>query len=357
MDGMLKVLAFAIGCSFLVVPSFSQTPIDLSRNVYTFTGEPTSAPKVDFSLLEEPKINVIANECIHGATRDQLNHLNFENLDTLLQRMVSGNLIANKNGILYLTFPVILGETRLQLDALVDKKAAALVPQVEVILDQIYTAVPNNRGIAFHLLWSRVMDRMWYETWKMEGRPGKGPPFVNWAIFPESAFTVGTSSWDGAIGGGSNAVTWSHRSICSSFHLGSHQQELLSGGWGYSVDPATVGDLQPLGIFDPKGDFTGFAYHDDDSLGLQLKRQVREYATLVKNSYDYEALSKKWGIPVDALWTVIHHETAYAILRKLSASGKLTVPQPLLGLGDRTECRAVLSVRLVDPPSRGAVTR
>lgn len=152
------------------------------------------------------------------------------------------------------------------------------------------------------------------------------------------------------IGGGSNAKSWSHQSICGSFHPSEFQSEILIGAWGNRVSGANLEVLQRVGIFDEAGTFTGFAYHRGDSLDKLLDQLTDEYAAIVANAYDYVRLSKQYRIPVPELWLAIQHETAYAILTELARSGKLVVPEPLMGKGDTRLCRSVISIRLVNPP-------
>jgi hypothetical protein len=347
----MKRAVLLLALSVLIHPTFGQAIVDLSRNVYSFTGEPAGRPDADLDLLEESEINAIANLCIAGATHSQLAQLGFTDLDDRLQQMIRTNLVHEKNGLFLLTFAVFHGKNRDQLQSIVDKRPREVAPDLAKMLDEIYVAVPKNREMAFHLLWSRVMDQMWYEVWKNEKRPGKGPPFTVWAIFPESPYSVGTASYDGVLGGGSNAKTWSHRTICGGFHAGDHQEELLAGGWGARVDPKSVVDLQALGLFDQDGRFTGFAYHAEDEVGRLVSRLKSEYASLVSDAYDYDSLSKQWGVSADVLWVVIQHETAYAILCEFVESGRLLAPGVLEGRGDRKNCKQVISLKLVNPPS------
>ena len=346
---MLKaaILITVISASAICV---GQPEINLGQNLYAFSGEPNARRQVDDSLLFDSDNNRIANACINGAHRSELTRLKIPDLDSRLQKMQTGNLLSSKHGVYVLTIPVLAGKDRSKLSDQVSRAAKRMAPRVAVMLDQIRTATPGHEDMAFHLLWSRAMDRMWYRTWQREGRPGKGPPFARWIIFPPHPLTVGTVSYDGVIGGGSNAKSWSHPSICGSFHTSEFQLEILRGAWGQRVPVANIKPLQSVGVFDEAGTFTGFAYHRGDALDLLLDRLTDEYATVVTNAYDYARLSKAYRIPVEELWLAIQHETAYAILAELVRSGKLAIPEPLEGKGDTRLCRSVISIRLVNPP-------
>jgi hypothetical protein len=108
--------------------------------------------------------------------------------------------------------------------------------------------------------------------------------------------------------------------------------------------------LESVGLFDNRGAFTGFSYHRDDPVDKLLDTLVRDYAGLVANAYPYKQLSRSLGVTEDALWVVMQHETAYAILRNLTETGQLTIPYPLKGNGSTGDCRSAISIRLVDPP-------
>lgn len=348
MRRLVLVIGFVLGA----LPALGQSAvIDLLRNVSTFTGEPSGRPEANLELLQSSGNNLIANACIEGASVTQLEKLKIPDLKQRLQVLTEGHVLKLAEGIYTLSFPVISGHVRVELGRIAHKKAASLAPAVAVMLGQLRDAVPANQAVVFHLLWSRVMDRMWYRTWKLEGRPGTGPPFVRWVIYPEDRFAFGTASYDGVLGGGSNAISWNRKSICGGFHPGSYQEELLRGAWGERVSVSEIKPLQSLGLFNSNGTFEGFAYHANGALDRLLTELTNRYAKLVSNAYDYRTLSKKWGIPVNELWIAMQHETAYAILGDLVESGKLTIPAPLRGIGDRSECRQIISLRLVNPPA------
>ena len=343
-------LVLLIGFVLVAVPALGQSVvIDLLQNVNTFTGEPGGRPQANLELLQSSENNLIANACIEGASLRRLEKLEIPDLKQRLQVLTDGHVLTLAEGIYTLSFPVISGQARVEFEGVVHEKAATLAPSVGVMIGQIRDALPANQDVVFHLLWSRVMDRMWYRTWQLEGRPGTGPPFVRWVIYPEDRFAFGTASYGGVLGGGSNAISWDRKSICGGFHPGSYQEVLLRGAWGEKVRVSGLKTLQSFGLFNSNGTFEGFAYHANGPLDRLLTELTDRYAKLVSNAYDYGTLSKKWRIPVNNLWIAMQHETAYAILGDLVESRKLTIPAPLRGKGDRNECRQIISLRLVTP--------
>ena len=219
-----------------------------------------------------------------------------------------------------------------------------LAPDVARIADELRRAVPTHPEMVFHLLWSRVMDEMWCTTWRMEGRPNC-PPRTDWVIYPHSRFEVGTNYWEADY-----AITWNRRAECPMNDAVSHARLLLlKAAWGQAAAGPALPALRSVGLLNDVGRFRGFAYHAHGSLDTLVDRLTREYAAMVTRAYDYDSLSRKLGIPVDQLWVVLLHETAYAVFENLAASGSLAPPAVLMGKGDLHDCRTLVSFRLDKP--------
>jgi hypothetical protein len=227
--------------------SFGQSEIDLYGNFYTFSGEPNPRQDVDTELLNDAHNNTIANSCIDGASISKLELLHIPDLKARLEKLRAANLIVKRGGRYFLSIPVIAGNNRREISRIVNERARQLTPSVALMLTQIKEAVPGDQEIAFHLLWSRVMDKMWYRTWRLEGRRGKGPPFVRWIIYQAHPFSFGTVCYDGAIGGGSNCRSWSRGSICGIYHPAEYQAEILAGAWGERLPPSKIQALESVG--------------------------------------------------------------------------------------------------------------
>jgi hypothetical protein len=89
----------------------------------------------------------------------------------------------------------------------------------------------------------------------------------------------------------------------------------------------------------------------DDSVDKLLDKLTNDYAALVANAYGYKQVSRSLGLPADELWVAIQHETAFAILQDLSEAGQLSIPGSLKGIGNTRDCRAAISIRLVNSPN------
>jgi tetratricopeptide (TPR) repeat protein len=90
-----------------------------------------------------------------------------------------------------------------------------------------------------------------------------------------------------------------------------------------------------------------------DSKDKLFDYMIHEYAAALKGVFDYKTLGRKFNIPYDELFIVILHETAYAVFEKLHQSGKLEVPDILIGEGDKDKTKAnrLISLGLQAPPT------
>jgi tetratricopeptide (TPR) repeat protein len=346
----MRALVVLVFCLFSAT-SFateSNSVVNFS-SVTGFTGGATLRPAPKTSLLRDSSNNVIANACIHGASRSELSKLNLPDLDDRLQKLVAGNVLVLRGDNYFIAFPVITGDDRVRLAATVDSVASSLTPRVLPILDQIVQALPNRQEMVFHVLWSRVMDRFWYDGWGQAFHHGT-PPTAEWRISPEHPYMVGTNSYDSGVGDASFSVTWGQRTSCNGRTVFGSQFELNRAAWGLPVSAARAEPLQQLGLFDADLKFQGFAYHRGDSLDKLFKKLSDQYADLVANAYDYKQLGQSYGITAGEMFLIVHHETAYAILEALVKAGKLEEPAVLRDSDDLHGCRSLISVQLNKPP-------
>lgn len=318
--------------------------IDLYKNISSFSGERGNYAFPNLDLLEDSANNKIGNACLAGATRSQLRKLGISDLDARIQKLLAGSVLVLRNDKYFLGIPAIIGGVRTELATIVDKKAHLIAPQVASILNRILEATPGNGDMAFHLLWSRVMDEMWYQTWQLDARPGKGPPLVDWIIYPEHPQSFGTNSWNQDI-----AITWSQHTSCRTLTVQDSRLVLMKTAWGQTIDINRNRELQGLGLLDHEGHFRGFAIHSGDPIDKLLKQLTAEYAHLVASAYDYEELTKRWHVPSDQLWVILMHETAYSVFEDLIGQGKLKIPGVLTGSGNLLECRSAVSLLLERP--------
>lgn len=340
---MLASTVLLFGLLFQAKAGAEEPDIALAKNINTFSGDPTGYTSPDLDLLEDSVNSKIGNACLSGATRTDLQNLGIHDINIRLEKLLAGHVLILKGNKYFLGIPVIIGDSREELAAVVEKKARAISPRIASMLGRVREASGGNDSIVFHLLWSRVMDQVWDQTWKLEGRPGNGPPLVDWLIDPPQPKVFGTNYWSKDI-----AVTWSAYTSCHSHIVLDSRLLLLKAAWRQKIDMDTgrTRELQNLGLLDDEGHFHGFAMHLGDPADKILEQLRVEYARLVAEAYDYEQLSRKWHVPSNQLWVILLHETAYSVFADLTASGKLRIPAVLTGVGDLRGCRNAISLLL-----------
>jgi len=326
------------------LPVTEQPVIDLSKHISSFSGYSEGDSFPDLDLLEDSANNKIGNACLTGATPNDLQNLGIPDIDARLQKLLAAHVLVVKDNKYFLGIPVIIGDSRAELAAIVDKKAHAISPRVASMLSRIREASAGNDAIVFHLLWSRVMDEVWDQVWKLEGRQGKGSPAVDWLIYPSHPKAFGTNYWSQDV-----AVTWSDYTSCDSHIVLDSRLLLLKAAWGQKINTGNTSELQNVGLLDGAGHFRGFALHLGDPTDKALEQLRIEYAQLIAGAYDYQQLSSKWHVPSDQLWVILLHETAYSVFADLSAEGKLDIPSVLTGRGDLHDCRNAISLLLEKP--------
>jgi len=342
---MRKKLVVAFLFATTIGFAVAQTKIDLYNESSSFSGECVkSGHCADIGLLSDSVNNRIGNACIRGCSRSELTRLGISDLDRRLQKLVDANTLTVKDGKYRVGFPALIGGARNEVAVIVNRVADRMSPRVSVMVDQIRASVPRHEDIVFHLLWSRVMDEVWCQAWQLEHRSGNCPPGVEWLVYPQHKFYVGTNYWAKDV-----AVTWSRHSLCSSEIVLDSRLPLRKAAWGQKYTDDNIPALQRLGLLDDRAQFQGFAYHIDDPLDKLLNQLTKDYAALVAGAYDYSRVSRSLGISSEELFVILLHETAYALFENLSRSGKLQLPPVLNGVGETVECRSVASLLLNQP--------
>lgn len=315
--------------------------IELAHDALSFCCKPVDGYH-DLDLFQDSINNVIGNAAIQGATRHDLRALGVADLDARLSRLVKGNVLRLERGRYVLTFPVITGARRDTLEAAVVPVAAALAPAVAALRDTLVRAIPGHEEMTFNLLWSRVIDQVWCRAWQREGHAGDCPPGADWVLLPASPYFFGTNAW-----GNDFWITWNLRTRCAlTPALNDARMAVLAAARGATYAGAHRDDLIRFGILDANGHFQGFAFPAYGALDSLLDRLTDDYAGLVVHRYDYARIAGTIGVPVDLLWVIIFHETAYAIFRDLDRTGSLDIPPILLGRGPLTDCRQTVSFML-----------
>jgi hypothetical protein len=344
----------ALALAFLSAPLLQAqeerpTEFNLHERESTFSGSGQERSLPDMRLFRDATNNSIGLACMRHAPISELRKLALQDLDQRLAALSKGNVIALGGGSCSLTFPVIVGAQREQLQSFVLPVAAKLAPQVAQMAVHIRAAVPDHPEMVFHLLWSRVIDDVWDKVWKASFSV-PGPPDSTWVVYPEQRFAVGTN-YNGVPGNGSAALTWSPN---FRQHIRPATGSLIDAyrlAWGKEVGGDDLTHLQELGFVDPSHKLKVFVFHAGDSTEKLLKEFTAEYATALAGAYDYPAAGKKFGVPPDEMFLVLLHETAYAVFDDLSRSGRVQIPQVLKGSGEMHDAVQLVSLAISEPPA------
>lgn len=324
--------------------------LDIYKGASYFTGGFSKKPYPKMRLLKDELNHKIAKICIHSATIEDLKKLNIEDLSHRLNILIEGNVLISTDQRYSLTFPVIVGENRKAMADIVTKAAEELSPFVESIINKLKLELKRNEHILFHILWSRVIDEVWFDAFNLSF-PEEKPPKVIWVMYPEHPFAVGTNYY-GLPGRGSLALTWSDN---FAEHLTAFDElrfELHQAAWKKEITNIQAKEkMKEFGIFDMNGRFSVFSYKRSEKLDQILTDLTREYASEVSKIYDYTALSEKFDIPYDELFVIVLHETAYEVFEKLYKSDKLTIPKILLHEDSKKNSIQLASLELEQPPS------
>jgi tetratricopeptide (TPR) repeat protein len=309
---------------------------------------------IKFNLLKDSIYNKIALLCVDGASLGQLKESGIVDLEPRLDTLVKGNVLYRTavDKKYYVSFPVFVGKKREELAKVLNSAADKLIPTVESMITRLQEVLKDRKNILFHVLWSRIIDCVWREAWELEF-PGGKYPRVSWVIYPEHPFAVGTNKYS-MPGSGSMYITWSNQFY---EHLAVFEKlrfELHNASWARGVKEDQVKpQMTEYGAFDWDKGFSVFSFHYGDSMDKLFDLMIHEYAAALKGVFDYKTLSRKFNIPYDELFIVILHETAYTVFEKLHLSGKLEIPDILIGEKekDKTKANRLISLGLQDPPT------
>jgi len=324
--------------------------LDIYKSASYFTGGFSKKAYPKMRLLKDELNNKIANMCISGATIGDLKKLNIEDLSHRLNILTEGNVLISTDQKYRLSFPVIVGEKRKAMADIVTKAAEELSPFVELMINKLKKELKENENILFHILWSRIIDEVWFDAFNLSF-PEEKPPKVIWVVYPEHPFAVGTN-YNSLPGHGNLALTWSNN---FTEHLTAFDElrfELHQAAWDKEItNIQTKEKMKEFGVFDVNDRFSVFSYKRGDKLDQILVYLTKEYASKVSKIYDYRALSEKFDGPYDELFVIVLHETAYAVFERLYESGKLQIPEILLHEDNKKNSIQLASLELEQPPS------
>jgi hypothetical protein len=352
MAALLPVGIVLCGGSSSAQAGQETTLIDFGREVRYFGGAPAGFPWPDHQLLQDPVNNHILNMALGGVTLAALDKAGIPDADARLAVLVKGQCLARDGDAYRVSFPVISGEARDAVRALVDSASARVVGPIAAMAARLAEAVPGRRDAQFHLLWSRAMDKFWWPAWHAVYSTGKAAPAAAWVLRPDHPYQVGTNYHD-LPGNGEIAVTWSNAASGHIAPIMAARADLTRLAWGLPpLMPAHADGLRASGCLDQVGRVRPVVLHEGDAVDKLTARIAKDYAVVVAKLYDYDAMAKRFHVAPGQMFVILQHETAYAIFDTLIAQRLLVFPSALRGDRDDDACAQLVSLRLRKRPER-----
>jgi tetratricopeptide (TPR) repeat protein len=300
-------------------------------------------------LLSDSTNNRIAVMCLKEARLTELEALGVGDLDQRLSALEDGRVIEVSDSTCSLSFPVFVGEEREALARVTSAAAAELSPLVETTIKRLEEELVDRQDMLFHLLWSRVIDVVWWDAFSL-AFVGERPPMVSWVTYPSHRFAVGTN-YESMPGNSSFAMTWSdgfdeHLSYFSEMNFELHQ-----AAWGGELESVEArAGLQDYGVFDGDGDCNLFSYQNDERLDSVLTDLANRYTAALPDLIDWSGTADEFGLHAGDFFVIALHEVAYALFENLYEAGKLDVPDLLLEGSPKAQAVRLASVITDQPP-------
>ncbi len=337
-------LGLSLACSSCGSRS-PELPSDLRAAASSFSGGGGRSRLPRLRLLQDSTDARLARACLAGARMRALERLGIEDLRTRLDTLAAGHVIRLAGERCEAGFPVFVGDRRRALAREADAAAARLVPLVESLAVRLDSAVGGRRDVAFHLLWSRVMDADWGAAWERAFPRDSLMPAVTWLAAPEHRFHVGTN-YTNSVGDGSLAVTWARGFTAHLDPFARYQLELTKLAWQRPVqDDSARAVLTRLGVVDPLGSLRLFAYPDGGPLDSTLSGLARAYGERAGTVADWTEAGRRFATDPRDLFVILLHEIAYSVFERLAERGRLEVPRVLTAGAPLSDAVRLVSLR------------
>ncbi|UCC74625.1 MAG: hypothetical protein JSV86_08780 [Gemmatimonadota bacterium] len=344
--GVLTALVVA-GCG---AQSGNLEELDLYEASLYFTGGRDRERLPRLSLVRDATNNRVAVKCLSGASSAELEELRIDDLEERLSTLEDGNVVeVADDGSRSVAFPAFVGRDREGLAEVAEAKARELRPLVEGFIVRLRSELGDRQEMLFHVLWSRVIDEIWTDAWRLSF-PNEDLPTVAWLVYPEHEFAVGTN-YGSTPGGGSLALTWSRKFTDQLSAFPEANYELFKTAWGESFENAEVrSELEGYGVFEASGDSRLFLFHRDGHLDSLRTGMVMEYAEAVSRAFDWQEIGGQLDIHPGDAFVVVLHEVAYAIFERLYHGQLLEIPSLLLDGREVRQAVRLASLELDESP-------
>lgn len=321
---------------------FAQTDF-WSYQVY-FSGCPINHIPKGITIPDHDKTcRAIMNATIGGDTYEQLQQKFPDSLDLKLGKLIDGKVLERNKSGFTLLFPVLAGDKRAQLQAIIEKRISKKDVSLDPIIRALKQALPERPEMVFHFLWSRIMDECWWNLYNTTFQTEKGPPSIAFIVYPPHPYQCGTNS-DYTPDNDMFAMSWSYSLFNESFSVPS-SKSFFSLATGNPVPEPDRDFFVKHGLLDAKNQARIFTYPEGGSLDLLCDSLKTIYADMIRDLFDYKELSKIFQIPADDLFIVVSHEIAYELIRMIADKKELYIPI-LLQNNPKQNFEFLVSIRL-----------
>ncbi len=364
-----------------------EEPVAVEENVHLY-GSGQGAG-LDWRALRDEGNAPILSACLEGAGREDLARLGLPDLPERLERLREGRIIRATEEGYELAFPVVTGEQRADLQALVEDAARQVLPKAEETVEELRSALKGREDMLYHVAWSLVMDSgpAWHtlEQELERNHPGADTAMWDtvWLVYPPHRHLVGTNI-DMTPAGNWLYATWSDSTpdCMPTFEVirrgeagildcwrrssapGGEQSTAVGGGPAEQAESGDEGSgfadlagtlalaatLMEHGLADQQGQLRLYVFEADSREGRLHRKLAADFAREVARRFDVQQASQQLGVPPGRAMVIAYHEICWEVLAHLAERGSLEVPAILTEPGVETDQMVrLISLRLGGP--------
>ena len=289
---------------------------------------------MDWHALYDPNNNPILIACLQGASEERLQGLGIPDFRERLARLERGHVVRKDQGHYALTFPVIVGDKREQLQRYIEEQASALVPLGEQMITEIRPHLAGREEMMYHVLWSIVLDGAAWDTARAEmlKQVHSGDTSSNdkgWVIYPPHLFDVGTNS--GGDFGTTLRVTWSHGTPSPGAIedvITKHLKELMPAikhKTAVASEEARTA-LGKYGLVDEAGNVRLYTFTSGSKASKLYTRLSKQFGREAMTHVDIVKVTKMLDVEPGVAFLITQHEICWQLLQDLAEKKVLAVP-------------------------------
>jgi len=290
---------------------------------------------MDWGALRDPNNNPILIACLQDAGEERLKGLGIPDLQDRLTRLEHGHVVKKVQGRYALTFPVIVGDKREQLQRYVEEAALKLVPLGEQMIAEIRPHLAGREEMMYHVLWSVVMDGgpAWdaaRSAMHKQVRSGDtSSDDKGWVIYPPHPFDVGTNS--GGDFGTTLRVTWRHGTPSPGAIedvITKHLKQLIPAiehKTAVASEEARMA-LGKYGLVDEAGHVRLYTFTSGSKASKLYTRLGKQFGREAMTHVDIVKVTEMLEVEPGVAFLITQHELCWQLLQDLAEKRVLAVP-------------------------------